>query len=48
MNLKIDYSSLDLQLGNIMSIDWDKTNLQELDITGTELSSDCLIHVLTR
>lgn len=31
-----------------MAVDWDKTNVQELDITGTDLSTQCLIDLLTR
>ena len=31
-----------------MAVEWDKTVLQELDITATELSSECLIDLLTR
>ena len=32
----------------MMSVEWDKTNIQELDITATELSTECLIEVLCR
>ena len=32
----------------MMSVEWDKTNLQELDITATELSTECLIDILCR
>lgn len=31
-----------------MSVDWAKTSIQELDITATELSSECLVNVLCR
>lgn len=31
-----------------MNVEWDKTNLRELDITGTELSEGSLIYLLTR
>lgn len=31
-----------------MAVEWDKTVLQELDITATELSSECLVDLLTR
>lgn len=31
-----------------MNVEWDKTNLTELDITGTELSSASLTYLLTR
>ena len=29
-------------------MEWDKSNLQEIDITGTELTTECLIDFLTR
>lgn len=32
----------------MMSVEWEKTNLQELDITASELSTECLINVLCR
>ena len=32
----------------VMEADWDKSNLQELDISGTDLSTECLIDLLTR
>lgn len=32
----------------MMSVDWAKTSIQELDITATELSSECLVNVLCR
>jgi len=31
-----------------MAVDWEKTILEELDITATELSTECLIDLLTR
>lgn len=31
-----------------MQVEWDKCALQELDITATDLSSECLIDLLTR
>lgn len=31
-----------------MAAEWEKTNLQELDITATDLSSECLASVLVR
>ena len=37
-----------LQDEHVMSVEWDKTNLRELDITGTELSGTSLIYLLTR
>lgn len=30
------------------AVEWEKTNLQELDITATELSTECLMDILTR
>lgn len=32
----------------MMNVEWEKTCLAELDITATELSSECLINVLCR
>lgn len=32
----------------MVSVEWDKTNLKELDITGTELAESSLIFLLTR
>lgn len=37
-----------LQDEHVMSVEWDKTNLRELDITGTELAESTLIYLLTR
>lgn len=31
-----------------MTVEWEKTSIQELDITATELSTECLIELLTR
>lgn len=31
-----------------MQVEWDKSSVQELDITGTDLSTECLIDMLTR
>jgi hypothetical protein len=31
-----------------MQVEWEKTALQELDITATDLSTECLIDMLTR
>lgn len=33
---------------HVMQVEWDKTALQELDITATDLSTECLIDMLTR
>ena len=38
----------DLQSDHMMAVEWEKTCLQELDITATELSTECLIDVLCR
>lgn len=32
----------------MIAVDWEKTNVQELNITATELSSEALISILTR
>ncbi|KAG8175637.1 hypothetical protein JTE90_018599 [Oedothorax gibbosus] len=37
-----------LKSEHVMAAEWDKTVLQELDITATELSSECLIDLLVR
>jgi len=37
-----------LQDEHVINVDWEKTNLRELDITGTELSETSLIYLLTR
>ncbi|KAJ4432141.1 hypothetical protein ANN_20757 [Periplaneta americana] len=33
---------------HVMQVEWEKTALQELDITATDLSTECLIDMLTR
>jgi len=38
-NLKSEY---------VMQVEWEKTALQELDITATDISTECLIDMLTR
>ncbi|KAI5715027.1 hypothetical protein M8J77_009224 [Diaphorina citri] len=37
-----------LQSEYLMQVDWEKSSIQELDITATDLSSECLIEMLTR
>ena len=32
----------------MMAVNWDKANIEELDITSTELSSGCLEDILLR
>ena len=44
--LLMQYTSL--QNDHVMAVEWEKSTLQELDITATELSSECLIDLLTR
>lgn len=39
---------LGLKNEHVKAVEWEKTNLQELDITACELSTDCLIDVLSR
>lgn len=39
-------SALDNEI--IKSVEWEKTHIEELNICGTELSSDALISTLTR
>lgn len=31
-----------------MAVEWEKSSIQELDVTATDLSTDCLIDMLTR
>lgn len=38
-NLKSEY---------FMDVEWEKSSLTELDITGNDLSTECLIDLLTR
>lgn len=33
---------------HVQAVEWEKTQLQELDITGTDLTSECLSDLLTR
>ncbi|XP_075236796.1 F-box/LRR-repeat protein FipoQ isoform X2 [Lycorma delicatula] len=37
-----------LQSEYVMQVEWEKSNIQELDITATNLSTECLIDMLTR
>ena len=32
---------------HMQAVEWEKTQLQELDITGTDLTSECLTDLLT-
>lgn len=38
----------DLISEHVMQVEWDKCALQELDITATDLSTECLIDLLVR
>lgn len=38
----------DLQSEHMMKVDWESTALQELDISATDLSTECLIDMLSR
>lgn len=38
----------DLQSEYLIQVDWEKCALQELDITATDLSTECLQDMLTR
>lgn len=31
-----------------MQVEWEKSSIQEIDVTATDLSTDCLIDMLTR
>lgn len=46
-NYKI-FLELGLTSEYVMDVEWDKCALQELDITATDLSTECLIDLLTR
>ncbi|XP_049880675.1 F-box/LRR-repeat protein 2 isoform X3 [Pectinophora gossypiella] len=37
-----------LQSEHVMAVEWEKSSIQELDVTATDLSSECLIDMLTR
>uniref|UniRef100_A0A0A9WVT6 F-box/LRR-repeat protein 2 n=1 Tax=Lygus hesperus TaxID=30085 RepID=A0A0A9WVT6_LYGHE len=37
-----------LQSEHVMAVEWEKSSVQELDITATDLSTECLIDMLTR
>lgn len=39
---------VDLQSDYLIQVDWEKCSLQELDITATDLSTECLQDMLTR
>jgi len=37
-----------LKSQSVMAADWERSNIQEINLTATDLSSECLISVLTR
>lgn len=37
-----------LQSEHVMQVEWEKSSVQELDVTATDLSTDCLIDMVTR
>ncbi|XP_053619722.1 F-box/LRR-repeat protein 2 isoform X2 [Plodia interpunctella] len=37
-----------LQSEHVMGVEWEKSSIQELDVTATDLSTDCLVDMLTR
>ncbi|XP_028968198.1 F-box/LRR-repeat protein 7 [Galendromus occidentalis] len=37
-----------LKSENFMAVDWEATNLQEVDVSATDLSTECLIDLVTR
>lgn len=39
---------VDLKSEYVMQVEWEKSSIQELDITATDLSTECLIDMLTR
>lgn len=46
--LSILLMKLGLKSEYVMQVEWEKCALQELDITATDLSTECLIDLLTR
>ena len=44
----INFNVADLVSEHVMQVEWEKTALQELDISATDLSTECLIDMLTR
>ena len=46
--IDLDVFAAGLSSEHIMGVEWEKTMLQELDITATDLSTECLIDLLTR
>lgn len=38
----------DLQSEYVIQVEWEKSSIQELDVTATDLSTECLIDMLTR
>lgn len=40
--------TLGLQSEHVMQVEWEKSSVQELDVTATDLSTECLIDMLTR
>lgn len=44
----IYYTFAGLQSEHLLRVEWEKCSLQELDITATDLSTECLIDLLTR
>lgn len=38
----------DLQSEYVMQVEWEKSSIQELDVSATDLSTECLIDMLTR
>jgi len=44
----VSYNILDLQSEYVMQVEWEKSSIQELDITATDLSTECLIDMLSR
>lgn len=43
-----NYLYLGLKSEFVMQVEWEKSSVQELDITATDLSTECLIDMLTR
>lgn len=48
INRLTNFNFLDLISEYLMQVEWEKSSIQELDISGTDLSTECLIDMLVR
>lgn len=47
-NIFLNMCITDLMSEHVQAVEWEKTALQELDITATDLSTECLMDLLVR